>query len=224
MLEGFTGLSRRLGLSRSLALHLNTTLRSRAITRGYARMIHEDFEMIRPHLPADAARILDIGCGIGGLDVLLHRHYSGEPGPVIDLLDRTNPRTIPSYGFHREMEFYNALEISSAVLRDNGIPADAFRTLDAADGEFPKGPLDLVISIASWGFHYPLSTYLDRVVGALDTGGTLILDLRRGQGQVRELELAFARVESIGPVWNDKARRYRAHQPTADRHDVPSPS
>lgn len=211
MLQRFTGLQRRIGLPPSLLLRADAALRRRAISDAYSRMIHDDFQGLRPHLPRGAERTLDIGCGIGGLDVLLYRHYRTNSDVEIILLDRTDPETMPRYGFRRTKEFYNALDVSSAVLRQNGVPEGAFRIFDAAeDGAFPDGPLDLVISIASWGFHYPLSTYLEPVRRALRPGGRLILDLRRNQGQEEELERAFADCQLIGPTWNDKAGRYRA--------------
>ncbi len=210
MLQRFTGLSRRFGLSPSLVLRANAVLRRRAVTRNYSRMICADFEMIRPHLPAGATRILDIGCGIGGPDVLLYRHYRTNPDLVIVLLDRTDPHTIPKYGFLNTTEFYNALQVSSAVLRGNDVPSSVFQTFDAAEGAFPEGPFDLVISLASWGFHYPLPTYLEQVDRVLAPGGRLILDIRRGQGQEQLLADTFADLECIGSVWNDKAGRYRA--------------
>lgn len=211
MLQRFTGVSRRFGLPPSLVLHMNAVLRRRAICADYSRMIHTDFEMIHPHLQPRVSRILDIGCGIGGLDVLLYRTYRECPGLKIDLLDRTDSHTIPRYGFLQGMEFYNALDASSAVLRKNGVPAGAFQSLDAgAEDVFPRGPLDLVISIASWGFHFPLSTYLEQVERVLAPGGRLILDLRRDQGQEEELASAFADLKCIGPTWNGKAGRFLA--------------
>ncbi len=215
MLQRFTGVSRRFRLPPALVLHANTVFRRRAIGSSYSRMIHADFEMIRPHLQPRVSHILDIGCGIGGLDVLLFRHYRDCPGLRIDLLDRTDPHTIPRYGFLQGMEFYNALEASSAVLRRNGVPAEAFQSLDAGVADvFPRGPLDLVISIASWGFHFPLSTYLEQVERALAPGGRLILDLRRDEGQEDELAKTFADLECIGSAWNDKAGRYLAIKST----------
>lgn len=211
MLQRFTGLSRRLGIPPSLLLLANTAFRRRTVTSDYSRMIRADFEMIRPHLPPTASRILDIGCGIAGLDVFLFRHYRHNPGLKITLLDHTDPHTIPRYGFVQRMEFYNVLEVSSAVMRRNGVPAGVFQTLDAAaEGTFPEGPLDLVVSLASWGFHYPLSTYLEQVYRALAPGGRLILDVRRDQGQEQELASRFADLEGIDSTWNDKACRYRA--------------
>ncbi len=210
MLQGYTGVSRRFKLPPSLVLRANIVLRRRAISASYSRMIHDDFAMIRPHLPPRVEHMLDIGCGIAGLDVVLYHHYRNNPGLKITLLDHTDPRTIPHYGFRERGEFYNALEVSTAVLLHNDVPTSVFQTLDAADGEFPAGPLDLVVSIASWGFHYPISTYLERVHAALAPGGRVVLDVRRGHSQIEELANSFAEVEPIATLWNDKATRVRA--------------
>lgn len=207
MLQRFTGMSRRFKLPASLVLRANVMFRRQAISTSYSRMIHDDFEMIRPHLPPTVENMLDIGCGIAGLDVILYQHYRSNPGLKITLLDRTDPRTLPRYGFLERTEFYNALDVSKGVLLHNRVPARVFETLDAVGGRFPEGPLDLVVSIASWGFHYPVSTYLERVHAALAPGARVILDVRRGHGQLEELSNRFAEVEPIATVWNDKATR-----------------
>jgi len=210
MLQGYTGVSKRFKIPPSLVLHANIALRRRAISASYSQMIRDDFEMIRPHLPLTVEHMLDVGCGIAGLDVVLYQHYRSNPGLKITLLDHNDPRTLPRYGFLESSEFYNALDVSKAVLLHNRVPTNVFETLDAADDEFPGGPLDLVVSIASWGFHYPISAYLDRVHRALAPGGRVILDVRRGHGQLEELADRFAEVEPIAAVWNDKATRVRA--------------
>jgi hypothetical protein len=37
---------------------------------------------------------------------------------------------------------------------------------------------DIIISTYSWGFHYPVDTYLDEVASKLAPSGVLILDIR----------------------------------------------
>jgi len=44
--------------------------------------------------------------------------------------------------------------------------------------------IDVVISLISWGFHYPVETCLDRVHEMLNPGGRLILDVRKQTGGV----------------------------------------
>jgi len=210
MLIASDGWLRRLHVPQAVRLRLDAVLGARRITADYSRMIRADYEMIRPYLPERAERILDIGCGIAGLDVLLYAHYRDRGRPEMYLLDRTGS-AVPRYGFADRDEFYNALELSRRVLVDNGVPAEAIRLLDVGKGdEIPQGPLDLVVSIASWGFHYPVSRYLDEVHRALNPGGCLILDVRLGEGQRELLEQRFECVETIRAVWKDKAERLRA--------------
>jgi len=45
----------------------------------------------------------------------------------------------------------------------------------------------LVISTLSWGFHYPISTYIKSVFNLLNDKGLLILDLRKGETSNEEL-------------------------------------
>lgn len=211
MIQRLTGLPRRLGIPRAFLLRAGTALFGRAIAREYVRAIRQDFEMILPHLPERADRILDIGCGLAFIDVLLYRHFASDEGPLINLLDRSSSDTLPAYGFSDRQEFYNSLDLSAEVLRRNGIPASDIKLFDAgAEDGFPAAPLDLVISIASWGFHYPVSTYLERVHSRLSHGGHLILDVRLGEGQETELRRAFGELVNLGPVWEGKAARYRA--------------
>jgi SAM-dependent methyltransferase len=39
---------------------------------------------------------------------------------------------------------------------------------------------DLVVSLIAWGFHFPLTVYLDEVLHNLRPGGRIIVDVRTG--------------------------------------------
>jgi hypothetical protein len=59
---------------------------------GYRQALDRDFALIRPHLPAPmldhAVRVLDVGSGLGGIDVLIERHYrDAGTGAQITLMD-----------------------------------------------------------------------------------------------------------------------------------------
>ena len=68
---------------------------------------------------------------------------------------------------------------------------------------------DVVISIISWGFHYPVSTYLEDVHEALVPGGVAILDIRNGTDGVAALRRRF-HVEQIDGPSRGKSHRYLA--------------
>jgi SAM-dependent methyltransferase len=220
MLQGFTGLPRRVGVPTRLRLTVDTALRGKAIVRDYRRMIQEDLEMIRPHLPDRVLRILDIGCGIAAIDLLLYRHYGSSASLELCLLDRSEPRTIPRYGYSDRAEFYNSLELSRRVLLRNGVPSESIHLLEARSTiPLLEDSVDLVLSIASWGFHYPVTTYLEEVHRVVRPSGRLILDLRRNHGQEEPLRRRFEDLVKIGETWDGKAHRYRAKKSqTNGRH------
>jgi SAM-dependent methyltransferase len=162
---------------------LESALRRRRIKELFNDDIRRDFEQIRFALPERCGRILDIGCGVAGIDVLLHGHFA-SCNPVLYLLDKSQVERRVYYGFERKGAFYNSLDVTSEVLTANGVAAENIHLLQATDDHRIDidQPLDLAISLISWGFHYPAETYLDRVYELLRPGGHLILDLRKGTG------------------------------------------
>lgn len=134
----------------------------------YLKGLVEDFRTIEPHLPADVESILDIGCGIAGIDVFLKRRY---PKARLELLDGNGDKSV--YGWHPEKPLiYNDRKATEELLEANGFNVDRWH--DVGTKEHLKA--DLVISLISWGFHYPLSTY--------KVSGYCILDARRGKERV----------------------------------------
>ena len=167
------------------------------IARQYRDEMARDYAALRPHLPVEATRILDIGCGLAGIEVFLHSHYAKtECRPEIHLFDKTEVTRI-HYGLEAEGAFYNSLDLAVEFLASNGVDRGCLHTHDAGEGVIPDGPWDLVLSLISWGFHYPVSTYLDQVHEQLADDGRLILDTRSGFDGRPLLETRFARVEPI---------------------------
>jgi SAM-dependent methyltransferase len=178
------------------AVRIEALLRRPAVRAAYSADLRRDFETIMPHLPQPCRQVLDIGCGIAGIDVLLHRHL--DTGiETLHLLDKSAVARQIFYGFNATGAFYNSLSVARGVLSANGVPASRVRTLDATpDNGIPiEGPLDLIISILSWGFHYPVRTYLERAHALLRPGGRLILDVRKGQDGEALLERRFGRLQ-----------------------------
>ena len=154
---------------------------------AYGRLIREDFEELEKHLPARATSVLDIGCGLAGIDTFLYDRY-GRPN--LHLLDGTSKTDSPAerINFHPEgMQPFNDMLATRELLVANDIdPLDIY--------EWPVGyskdpiPCDLCISLLSWGWHYPISTYLDLAWRSLVEGGRLILDVRATTGGEHALD------------------------------------
>lgn len=148
-------------------------------------------ETLLPYIPKTTRSILDIGCGIAGLDLFLNEKLDS---PTLFLLDKTAIEDKVWYDFKQEGAFYNSLELAKETLVSNGVSADQIECLDAPeDGviNLPSKSIDLVVSTISWGFHYPVATYLHSVSQILSDEGVLLLDIRKGAGGEAELEKYF---------------------------------
>ncbi|NLF32218.1 MAG: hypothetical protein GX591_15185 [Planctomycetes bacterium] len=153
--------------------------RIRTLMGMYYRHVREDLDGLRPVLPDVPAgrpiRILDIGAGLGGIDVLLDRHYEGRT--ELHLLDKHGLSDI-FYGYRKQAAFYNRIDLTRTFMEDNGVPASRVHCHNIDTDGFPTGAFDLVISLLSWCFHYPAATYAENVAVALAGGGVLIVDVR----------------------------------------------
>lgn len=143
----------------------------------YIEMIEGEYKSIAPYLPKQCDAILDIGSGLGGIDILLSKHY-GE-GCQISLLDGINDP--PNVTKHNET-FSNAT-VAKRFLALNGISKLDFIDANNAYRAAPRF-YDLIISFKSWCFHYEPARYLDFVQSCSIRGQTqLIIDVRRAEGK-----------------------------------------
>ena len=192
------------------SVHLESFLRKKKIVARFNHDIFKEYEDIRPWLPKNASELLDIGCGIGGIDVLLFNHYKRDSTLKFYLLDKKQISEKIYYGFMNHGAGYNSLEITEAVLLLNGIKKENINLLEATINYTIAVPheVDLVISLLSYGFHYPVSTYLNQVHQALRKGGHLILDIRNGTEGEQELFEVFSKLSIVSK--SQKKVRYLA--------------
>lgn len=192
-------------------LHWEARLFAGPVLRRYRTWLARDYDSIRPFLPTRAAALCDVGCGVAGIDVLLFRHYGGPDDLRVHLVDKTATSELVTYGYKGDGEFYNSLELAAETLATNGVPLSQVHTHEAsAEGRLPSGPLDLVFSLLSWGFHYPVATYLDAAHEALRPGGRVILDVRKGTEGEDRVRRKFGNLRDLGSLENGKGRRVGA--------------
>jgi len=176
-----------------------STISNAVLGKIYYDDMLDEFETLKPYLPKKVTRILDIGCGIAGIDALLDIHYrssqSTSPLESITLLDKNGCSKI-YYNFEEEAAHYNSLDLALRFLRMNGVNTQV-NLVDIDNKPFPSEMFDFVISLISWGFHYPVSTYLDIVYEHMMDGGILIFDIRKEQNQELLLTSKFKSVVVI---------------------------
>lgn len=143
------------------------------LARQYGEELAQTFDTFRDYLPADPDSVLDIGSGMAGIDVLLGKRY---PGATLHLLDKQGVSSRINAGFNVRAEdfaHYNDFGAATKLLAANGI-GNAVICHDMNRHPFPDAEFDVVVSLLSWGFHYPISTYAPRCQGVM------VVDVRKG--------------------------------------------
>lgn len=139
----------------------------------YAAELERTFAGMVPFLPEKAEAILDIGCGMAGIDVFLGRRF---PDAEIHLLDKQGISEKINAGFNAKADdfsHYHDFQAAEMLLAANRVP-NRIVCHDMHRDPFPDREFDVVVSLLSWGFHYPIGTYAPRC------SGTIIVDARKG--------------------------------------------
>jgi len=161
--EDFAYLSLQQGAVADLAYDRSTW------EKAYAERLYETYQSMVPYLPRRCSRILDIGSGLGGIDVLLNRHYGGKVEIVP--VDGKEDRPV----MERHALTFNSEKVTRQFLANNGVARISYYAPTALPS---PTHFSLVVSIASWCFHYPPGVYLSFVRGCMQNRSRLIVDVR----------------------------------------------
>ena len=156
---------------------------------SYSEELAATFDTFLPYLPPKCRSILDIGAGLAGIDVLLSRHYAHAPTIALadkDLIEAYKPQG----GYHssaRSFAGYSSTQHAFSLLAANDVPLKNVAFYDVHQmSELPTYEFDVCISLLSWGFHYPISTYAPRAK-------LFVVDVRKGTDGQRQLEAIAGR-------------------------------
>jgi hypothetical protein len=78
----------RLRLYRNYFLRIDGIIRKNFIAKLYFMDIKADFGIVQKYLIQKIENILDIGCRMGGINILINRHYSKVSAPFFTVLDK----------------------------------------------------------------------------------------------------------------------------------------
>ncbi len=138
---------------------------------AYEAKLQAQYENIAPWLPKQCAGILDIGSGLGGIDILLRRHYGF--GCDIQLLDGFSSPAKPT----RSDCMHSDIKVAWKFHWDNDVRSFGAFKFDNCPGRF-----GLVVSFAAWCFHFAPNDYLDDyLANQCAPSATFILDVRRSR-------------------------------------------
>jgi SAM-dependent methyltransferase len=150
--------------------------------------------------------VLDIGSGLGGVDVLLKQYY-GNRKVQFYLLDKSGIDKNVYYGLTEDGACYSSAALTKEFLMDNGFSMEQTQVIDISTDAFPVNiQFDVIISFISWGFHYSIDTYLKETAQVLSEQGVMLLDIRRSSDAIEKLKCCFSNVQVVPTqhLWSDK--------------------
>ena len=152
-------------------------------------LAQKDFNMIEEYLPTRCNKSLDIGCGLGLINILLYDRYKSTE---LYLLDKTELNVDQISGIHEKYKFYNSMQAAKETIISNGVPEDKLKLYETTDcKDLFNIKFDVIFSLLSCGWHYPIGTYIDLINDTLSDDGILVLDLRHNTDQLDILTSYF---------------------------------
>lgn len=166
----------------------------KAWKQAYENSLMELFSTIHPVLPENCETVLDIGGGLGGIDLKLVQHYGGKLHvSILDGLD------CPADVQWHHKPFSNA-KVAMDFHKKNGNE----NVSCCWPAPSPPRKFDLIVSFAAYCFHIPPADYIDVVKESRHESTVCIFDVRKERPQYL-LEL----VKALGkPVVLKQAKKY----------------
>ena len=148
------------------------------IEKRTEELFQKEIKLIKSYLPKKAENIMDIGCGLGIINIYLNEIYNNRPN--FFLLDKNKIDKKIKYGFSRDYESYNDLNETRNLLLNNNININSIITIDVEKNIKIDNKIDLVISLKSMGYHYPIDVYLPLFATCCDENTIFIFDVTEG--------------------------------------------
>lgn len=150
---------------------------------------------------------MDIGCGLGLINIFINENF--QKIQKFHLLDKNKIDSKIKYGFSKNYESYNQLLLTKKILINNGVPQKKINLIDVNEHfSFKEKSVDLVISLVSMGYHYPISEYAS-LLKKISTNQTIfIFDLATEYQDLNILNHYFKYYEIIETTYS-KHPRYR---------------
>jgi len=148
---------------------------------AYNRRMNRLYESLKPFLPAKCENVLDVGSGLGGIDVLLSRHYGDQTN--IELLD--GEMDCPVVKKHAETFSNHA--VMSDFLTKNGVGNFSL----SSPQKYDIKPRDLIVSFSAYCFHIDVDKYLKLITESSHDDTVCIFRIRDGKDYLETLKKYF---------------------------------
>jgi hypothetical protein len=170
------------------------------IEKRTKELFQKEIELIKDYLPKKAENIMDIGCGLGIINIFLNKIYNNQTN--FYLLDKNKIDKVIKYGFSSDYESYNDLKETRNLLINNDIKPSSINTLDVEKDFKIDAKIDIVISLKSMGYHYPIDQYLRLFQTCCDENTSFIFDVSEGYYNESLFKKHF---ESVDVIYEEKS-------------------
>ena len=158
-------------------------------------LFKSEIDTFKDFLPKKINNIIDIGCGLGIINILLNKFYNNQIN--FYLLDKNRIDKKIRYGFSSNYESYNDLNETKQILIDNDVNENNLFIFDVEKEFHINVKVELVISLKSMGYHYPLDTYLKLFNKCCNENSTFIFDASDGYYNENLLKKYFENITII---------------------------
>ena len=151
-------------------------INKKQVSKQYLELINKEYKNIEKFL-IDGQRILTIGGGIGGIELLILKKF---PNTKIDLIEKNYiSKKIRDGWDDKNQEGYNNLLLTENFLILNGIDKTKYNIYDYEEKNFPNKNYDLIISLYSLDYHYDFNIYSNYLRSISNENTKIIFDTIR---------------------------------------------
>ena len=158
-------------------------------------LFREEFKTFEKYLPQNVENIMDIGCGLGILCIYINQKYQNNPN--FYLLDKNTVDTKIKYGFSKDYESYNDLNETRNILLKNGLSKEQIYIKNVDQEITIDNKINLVISLKSMGYHYPIENYINLIKKTCSTETAFIFDVFEEKYNLRDVKKYFNEAKII---------------------------
>ena len=170
------------------------------IEKDCSELFQNEISTFKNFLPNELDNIMDIGCGLGIINIFLNEKYHGSPD--FFLLDKNHIDSKIKYGFSVDYESYNDLNETRKILLDNGLENNRINTFNVEDDIYIEKKIDLVISLKSMGYHYPFEKYIFLFKNCCSKDTIFIFDIASNQYEVNFFKKYF---DDVKVIYNEES-------------------
>ena len=152
------------------------SINPKIISKNYHDIMKNEFLTIK-HFVSHNNKILSIGSGLGGLEVIINNEFNDTS---FTMIERNFVSKKIRYGWdNKNSEAYNNFKLLEEFLQKHNIDKKKYELIDYDNQKLPQRKYDMITSLYSLDFHYDFEIYKDYLRQSSTTKTVIIFDTIR---------------------------------------------